>query len=133
MAASKGSFQTGSTRGRRVWITAVDGSGGPAGASIKVFFNGADAGLLDLGTGTRDPVSIEVSDPNCSIELVASYSGQTLRRELPPSLDHVTLRFSGVIRFAGPRRPLATCPDGTSGSPCVQCRDGTGRTWEMCC
>lgn len=134
MAATTGGVQAGSTRGRRVSIAAFDGSGSPAGAIIEILIDGRGAGHMDLGTGSAGPISITVSDPNCVIQLTARFMGQTLVRELGPQQDEAVFRFSAITRFALARKPLAHCPDGSSGSPCAQCRDPvTGKTWESCC
>lgn len=120
--------------GRRVSIEAYDGSGGAAGAVIEVRVNGHDAGHLDLGSGASNPISIAVNDEGALIELSARFGNERQRAELPPGLNQVVFRFHSVVLHLAGRAPVAHCPDGTSGSPCVTCRDArTGDTWTMCC
>lgn len=133
MAAIAGDIYTQSPTGRTVTIEALDELGGPAAAEIDVFVSGASAGTLALGTGSRAPSSLEISDGQAEIALHARFLGQVLTLILPPSQDHASFRFSGSIRFATGRKPVAYCPDGSSGSPCVTCHGPGGLTWRMCC
>lgn len=119
--------------GRRVRITAIDAVGRPAPASVEILIDGEPAGQLELGSGNARAVHVTVHDPRSVIELQASFLAETFHAELPPGVDHADFQFSGVARFAVASRPQAICPDGKSGSPCVQCTGKNGKKWEMCC
>jgi hypothetical protein len=133
MGVTSAGAHAGQPIGRKVSIRAIDGNGKPSGGVVDVRIDGQPAGRIDLGTGSEDPISIEVSKPNSLIQVSGRFLGQEISVDLPPGEDYAELHFSGSARFAAGRRPLAHCPDGTTGSPCVQCRDASGATWEMCC
>jgi hypothetical protein len=74
-----------------------------------------------------------VSDKQATIELHAKFLLEAQTIILPPGRDHASFRFTGSIRFATGRKPVAYCPDGSSGSPCVTCYGAGGVSWRMCC
>jgi hypothetical protein len=45
--------------------------------------------------------------------------------------DFVRFDFQVATRFATRGTPVPRCPDGTTGSPCVICRDGNNE-WIIC-
>lgn len=122
--------------GRMVAIHALDATGAYAHTAVLEFrVGGRFAGTIDLGTSVEGPVTIEVDDPASSIEIRARFLGQAIDAQVLPHQDAISVRFSRVApHFAAGRMAVATCPDGTSGRPCVTCRDAkSGASWRMCC
>jgi hypothetical protein len=119
--------------GRSIEVRAYDAEGTPVPAWIGVLLDGVRGGTIQLGA-TDAPASLRVDSVNCPIELVARFQGQQLHVRLSPKQDEVKFKFSSFFSPSTSRPPpVAICPDGSSGAPCVMCRDSTGLTWEMCC
>lgn len=120
--------------GRKVSIALLDASGAAAdSAELRVLLNGVFAGVMDLGTGGGGRITLEIDDPQVHIALQARLLGQSIDIEVPPYQDSVTLQFAVLApRFSLGRQGYAECPDGSTGSPCVTCKDANGVEWRMC-
>jgi hypothetical protein len=75
--------------------------------------------------------TIEINDPNASVELQVTVDDEVQRGYLPPGQDSIRFDFKTVVLVKAKVPPVARCPDGTTGSPCVVCRDGND-TWRIC-
>ncbi|MGD0950766.1 MAG: hypothetical protein ABSA52_25575 [Candidatus Binatia bacterium] len=110
--------------GRRVVIRVVDPAGDPIqGAAIWFSINGTRAGIVQ--TGHSGSASIHVPDSSVVVDVTARLSQFTPQTaQLPPGLDTYTFRFphNPHLKFFAP--PLARCPDGSTGMPCVDCDIG---------
>jgi hypothetical protein len=66
------------------------------------------------------------------VEIEARYGSEMQRVALGPSDDLVQFDFTTVQVIARYRPSIATCPDGTSGTPCVVCNVGA-EIIKLCC
>lgn len=118
--------------GRRIEIFVQDAAGRPvAGVTVSVTLNGRNAGKIVIGSRSEGRASIELVDGDGSVELIAGLLGLTLTESVAPQQTKVLFQFQQAPRYALPVKAVATCPDGTSNSPCVVCRDGAD-TWKLC-
>jgi len=118
--------------GRMVSISVVDLYDQPAGgAQIELTLNGQFAGTIDTGSGTAGPMTLEVRNPEITVALKVTVLGVTQAATLRPGQDTMKFVFPSVPQFATRVPPVVRCPDGTTGSPCVVCRDG-GEFWKLC-
>jgi hypothetical protein len=116
---------------RLIKISVHDRHGQPASAAeIDIAINGRPSGSIFTGWGV-DESTIEINDPNAYVELQVTVAGQTQRANLPPGQDPHTFQFQTVALYKAKPPPVARCPDGTTGAPCVTCRDGN-HTWRIC-
>jgi hypothetical protein len=103
----------------RVTITVVDHDKEPVvGASLTFEVENTLYGQATIGSR---PVTIELSDDEVRLTVKAKYSGQKQEVSLSPDQRSYTFYFTRTVtpQTFGP--PVATCPDGTSGQPCVDC------------
>lgn len=115
---------------RIISIAVRDIHGQPATADVKIAINGRPKGSIFTGFGVSQS-TVEIYDLNASVELEATMGGQTQRATLVPGVDSIRFDFEieALVRAKAP--PVARCPDGTTGRPCVICRDGND-TWKIC-
>ncbi len=119
---------------RRITIVVQDREGVPlSGAAVRIAADGQSLGILQTGGDAVGPSSLTLQgeDVAATVELQASYGGQTQNASLPPGVNDQVFIFDAVamVRSKGPA--VARCPDGTSNSPCVDCINGT-RQWRIC-
>jgi hypothetical protein len=115
---------------RIIRIAVRDVHGRPATADVKIVINGRPSGSIFTGYGVSES-TVEIYDPNASVQLEATMAGLVRRANLPPGENSIRFDFEieTLVRAAAP--PVARCPDGTTGVPCVICRDGND-TWKIC-
>jgi hypothetical protein len=101
-------------------IQALDQSGRPAvGVVMDIHINGAHAGSVHSGTGSAQ---IEFAAPNANVTIVATFDGLTQTATAAPGQDTVVFHFpKAAPQRLGSFQSRARCPDGTTGSPCVDC------------
>lgn len=132
MASTAGGSATGRPTTRRtVAIVITDPTNAPAaGVRVKVLIDGASAGHFETGSGSARPMRVTApADATIDLEVIAL--GQQQQVRLAQGQTSVRLTVASMLRFAIQVPPVATCPDQTTGSPCVTCRDATGE-WELC-
>jgi hypothetical protein len=118
--------------GRVIEVDVVDRNNRRAvGADVAFLINGRFAGQLLVGSNRSGPVTFEVRNPFVTVEVRASLLGQVRTATVGPHERRATLVFDNVPRFAAGVDSRATCPDGSSGSPCVECSED-GDSWRMC-
>lgn len=116
-----GAIAGGRAVGRRASISIRDAEGRPIpGAEIEVYLNGRIAAYI---TSSGDS-TIEVSDPNATIDLTVSVEFNSQRTAVPPGKDHLDVIFLQAFPSKISPRPGGRCPDGTTGQPCVICQIG---------
>src|SRR5579863_969538 len=115
---------------RIVRIAVRDIHGQPATADVKIVINGRPSGSIFTGSGVSQS-TVEIYDSNATVQLEATMAGQVRRANLSPGEDSIRFDFDieALVRAKAP--PVARCPDGTTGMPCVICRDGDD-TWKIC-
>lgn len=117
-------------RSRTVLISVVDSSGAPLpGADIAFTLDGRPAGVL-LNTKGHD-ATLKVNDDRLEIGLKVRLLGQTQVAVVGRNQDSVRFVFNVIARHVTALPPRVRCPDGTTGSPCVTCRDGAV-IWRIC-
>ena len=132
MAAVAGSRSVGRPAGRAIAIEVVDAQGRPAGgATISVSIDQRPAGTIDSGSGADRPFVLLVDDPTAAIDLAVSLSGSTQHKRLTAAVSSARFVFPVAPVFKARKAPRPTCPDGSTGYPCVTCTDG-GVSWRMC-
>lgn len=117
---------------RLIEIRTLDSADRPiAGANITVTINGRPGGKMRTGSNSQSPATLELDDAEASVELLAEFRGQTRSAEVAPEQNAVLFKFEAALHFPLLLPAIAECPDGTTGSPCVICRDGPD-VWKMC-
>lgn len=126
-------YQPSRPEGRFIEIDVTDPDGHRAvGAEVAFQVNGVFAGMLTVGSSRSGPITIEISNPLAVVDIRAELLGQVHAAVVAPGDDsRLTFVFESVPRFAAEVQSRATCPDGTSGSPCVICF-ADGESWRMC-
>lgn len=115
---------------RLIRIAIRDIHGQPAMADVDITINGRPSGSIFTGSGVSES-TIEITDPNASVELQATMAGQVQSGYVLPGQDSIRFDFKTVALVKAKVPPVARCPDGTTGAPCVTCRDGND-TWKIC-
>ena len=116
---------------RLIRIAVRDMHGQPAaGAEVEVAINGRPGGSIFTGPGVIES-TLGLDDPNASVQLNVNLGGQSQSAALAPGQDSIQFSFQIIVPFKAQAPPVAYCPDGTTGSPCVICHDG-GDTWMIC-
>jgi hypothetical protein len=120
--------------GRTVTVTVRDQHGLPqAGdAVVAIRVDGRPRGLVHLGEGAASG-TISLASADALVELELRSGAIPQRIVLPPGQDSHEFRIVGGEALVRKAKipPVARCPDGTTNSPCVTCRDGD-ETWTIC-
>jgi hypothetical protein len=119
-----------SKRSRDIKVKLIDSKGNPAaGADVEFFINDAEAGGAIVGPSATAQFHTDRS--SVIIAIVARFGGRTLKVVLPPGQDDHAFEFDVTAQSLTRKPPIARCPDGTSGQPCVDCVIG-GETVRIC-
>lgn len=114
---------------RQLQIAVFGATGAPfEGAIATLMLDGRFAGKV--ASGSR-PITVYFSSPWNSLAVRVAAGGHLLVESIKPDQDLVEFHFPVAQRFAVRGAPVAECPDGTTGSPCVTCRSGR-KTWRIC-
>jgi hypothetical protein len=106
--------------GRQVRITVLDANSKPAqGARLEFAVKGIPHGSVLVGEKAQ--AGFQTPDANASINVFAEYGEKKQDAYLPPGKDSFEFRFDTTVVFKSFRPPIARCPDGTTGQPCVDC------------
>jgi len=117
------------TRLIKIAIRDIHGQPAPA-AGVEIAIDGRPSGSIFTGQGVTES-TIGLDDRYAVVQLRVTVDGQTQVAVLAPDQDSIQFNFSTSVLFKAQVPPVARCPDGTTGSPCVTCRDGTD-TWMIC-
>jgi hypothetical protein len=132
MAAARGAKSVGPPAGRAIAIEVVDAQGRPAGgATIAVSIDQHPAGTIDSGSGSDRPFVLFVGNPSAAVDIEVSVSGSVQQMRLTAAVSSARFVFPVLPTFMTKRPPRLTCPDGSTGYPCVTCTDGAV-SWRMC-
>jgi len=96
------------------------------GAQIDFSLRGASVGSV---TDSAGEARITYPEEGAGLEVSVSASGATQSRLLAPGIDITPGGTRNLVDFKMPvirstnvpPRPVAKCPDGTAGQPCVDC------------
>jgi len=119
--------------GRTITIALRDRFGARLSAGeIEISINGQPRGSIFTGSSGVGESVIEIGDPHATVSVKASANdGAVLLADLPPGTDFYQFDFQTAPLIKANLPPVARCPDGTTGSPCVTCTDGID-TWRIC-
>jgi hypothetical protein len=125
-------------------------------ALVEIYVNGRPRGTVNTGWGVNES-TVTISDANASVDVKVAVADEVQQAHLGPGQDSIRFEFraiaglpwvpsallgiwnllgiggsmTGLAGYFGKAPPVARCPDGTTGSPCVLCRDGD-ETWRIC-
>jgi hypothetical protein len=107
-------------KGRRATITVLNSRQQPArGAEVSFAIRGVSYGSVVVGgTGYA---SLYTPNERATIKVSVRYGGVQQEASLSPSTGSFEFKFDSAVLFRGPPSPIARCPDGTTGQPCVDC------------
>ena len=117
--------------GRNITILTRDRFGNPMeGAQIEVFVQGRSVGTIF--TGPSGQGTIYLGSLTGSVRVRATGGSLPPQQvDVPPLSQQVEIDLGIAPLVKAKIPPIATCPDGTTGSPCVTCNDGS-ETWRIC-
>jgi hypothetical protein len=117
--------------GRNITILTRDRFGNPmVGSQIEIFVQGRFAGTILTGLGGRGTISLGSLTGSVRVRATGG-SLPPQQVDVPPLSDQVEIDLGTAPLVKAKIPPIATCPDGTTGSPCVTCHDGS-ETWRIC-
>lgn len=109
---------------RRFTLRIVDRLGLPLrGATIDFRADGANAGSIE---NANSSVSIEI-DANADLEIDATFMRQVQKLKIDRQASEQVVVFQRLRAAFSLGKPEAKCPDGKSGSPCVDCMVGASK------
>lgn len=109
---------------RRFTLRIVDRLGTPLrGATIVFRVDGANVGSIESANSS---VSIEI-DANADLEIDATFMRQVQKLKIDPQASEQAVVFQRLRAAFSLGKPEAKCPDGKSGSPCVDCIVGASK------
>jgi hypothetical protein len=111
---------------RVISISVYDAAGRRAfGADILFVLNGALLGHATLGFA---PSTLSLPTGDATVNIVAIYGGSSQAVSTQLGLDDYAIRFPfGTVAGYAAANPVAKCPDGTVGHPCVDCDSPLGK------
>lgn len=108
--------------GRRIVIHVVDANDNPIpGSDILFSINRVPVGGVRSSAGSA---SLDMPESSVVVDVSAMVGQFTQSAHLPPGFDTHIFRFSQTRVYQSVGPPVASCPDGTSGQPCVDCDIG---------
>jgi hypothetical protein len=107
-------------RRRQIRIRVFDADRRPAeGADLAFFIDNVPYGSVTIGNTGQ--ATFEQRDTRTTVEVMASFGGSEQRAQLTPKVNSFNFNFDIRLAFRARRPPIARCPDGTTGQPCVEC------------
>ena len=119
------------TSGRKIRIATRDKFGSPlAGAEIEVFISGRFLGRIFTGSGVAES-TVDIGPLAGTVLVKVTAADGASKSEDVLSSDKIEITLDTAPLFKSKIPAIPTCPDGTTGSPCVICHDGED-TWQIC-
>jgi hypothetical protein len=107
---------------REVQIVVLDKFGDAAqGAQVRFSASGAPLGVAVVG---KDGARIRLPNRIAMLDISVEYGEQQQNTQLSPDQQEYICRFDVSLLQKSYGPPIARCPDGTTGQPCVDCKIG---------
>lgn len=104
---------------RHARVRILDAAGTPfVGADIAFVVNGVHVGAVRASSGEA---AIAFPKMDCDMEMIVTADGLVRRVRLDTNTAEHTLTIPKAAPRAYLPHPVAVCPDGQSGQPCVDC------------
>jgi len=111
-----------SSPGRHIAVHVVDANDILiTGADILFSIDGIPAGGVRSSAGNA---SFYTPNSSVTVDISVVVDLRTQSAHLPPGFDTYTFRFVEARAYLAAELPVASCPDGSSGQPCVDCDIG---------
>ena len=125
-----GSGALGQTQDIRILVR--DGEGRPApAAEIEITAGAKPIGRIFTGSGVEESVVSVGPLSGAPLKIRVTFNGITKEEALPPNQNSMQFDFDSFVILKAKLNPRVTCPNGTSGYPCVVCSDGA-EVWQIC-
>jgi hypothetical protein len=123
---------TGQISGRNITIAARDSFGNPMPeALIEIFVLGRLIGKIATGSGVAES-SVSLGSLTGAVRVRVTAGGSPPQEvDVAPTADRVEIDLGPAPLVKAKIPPVPTCPDGTTGYPCVICHDGN-ESWQIC-
>lgn len=127
---SRAEFEPSRRASREVRIRVLNADHKPA-EGAEVFFSIDDEPCGSVTIGRNGQASLRTQNQDAIIDVLARYGKNEQRASLQRGMDKHDFDFDFVIHIREHVPPVARCPDGTTGQPCVEC-DIDGETIRIC-